>query len=325
MEASMISFPPKPANWSTRTIEQEIQALREYRDKKDGRKIPRKSKDRLLVATWNIANLGLQKRTPKSYKIIAEIVGWFDVVAVQEVADDLSGLRALQQDLPKKYRVLFSDKAGNDERAAFIYDGKKIKLQEKVGEVAVCQSEHRHIHLPGIDQEFGGFDRNPYIASFKIKDFVFLLMNAHLYFGSEESEEDENRRALEAFAAARWADLRHDDKHAYTKNIIVLGDFNLPKYEPGDAVYEALRRRGLRRPKHSTQVCSMIASDNHYDQILCLPGAVKQQCTDMGIFDFDGAVFSDLYNSDTAAKKKFKSYVKYYVSDHRPMWAAFNV
>ena len=38
-----------------------------------------------------------------------------------------------------------------------------------------------------------------------------------------------HRRALEAYAVARWADLRRKDKDAYVSNIIALGDFNLPK------------------------------------------------------------------------------------------------
>jgi hypothetical protein len=37
-----------------------------------------------------------------------------------------------------------------------------------------------------------------------------------------------DRRVLEAFAVAWWADKRHRGTHAYTQNVIALGDFNLP-------------------------------------------------------------------------------------------------
>ncbi len=41
----------------------QIDALRTYRDTAPGRQIPAKASDRLLLATWNIANLGVQKRS----------------------------------------------------------------------------------------------------------------------------------------------------------------------------------------------------------------------------------------------------------------------
>ncbi len=58
-----------------------------------GRRIPAKRANRLLVASWNVANLGLQDRTEADHALIAEILPWFDLVALQETNDNLSGLR----------------------------------------------------------------------------------------------------------------------------------------------------------------------------------------------------------------------------------------
>ena len=58
-------------------------------------------------------------------------------------------------------------------------------------------------------------------------------------------------------------------------DILPLGDFNLPKAEPGDPVYNALTRRGLHLPEHSTKIGSSIAADEHYDQIVFFPGDTK--------------------------------------------------
>jgi hypothetical protein len=83
-------------------------------------------------------------------------------------------------------------------------------------------------------------------------------------------------------------------------NIIALGDFNLPKVEPGDQVYDALQARGLRRPEHTTHAFSNIVNDKRYDHIMCFPGPVKQALTGAnGIFDFDLPVFSNLWNTRT--------------------------
>lgn len=78
-------------------VAREVKALRTHAAE---RGIPKRASGRLLLATWNIANLGVQKRTDPDYSLLAEIVSWFDIVAVQEVNDNLSGLRALIAKLP---------------------------------------------------------------------------------------------------------------------------------------------------------------------------------------------------------------------------------
>lgn len=320
----MIAF-DKPEIVYNYQLASQLLALDEYRLQKSGRDIPKKDTGNLLVASWNIANLGLHERREKDYRIIAHLIGWFDIMAIQEIADNLLGLRSILENLPNSYRCLFSDIGGNKERAAFIYDSNKVTLLEKVGEIAIPPSDNRYIKLPGIAQKFKGFDRNPYIASFQSGSFKFLLVNVHLYYGSD-STTDKNRRSLEAYAVGRWADLRRKKDYAYAKDIIVLGDFNLPKVQPGDAIYNALTKRGLRLPDHSTQIGSAIFTDNDYDQIAFFPGETAHEYSGTsGIFDFDGPLFNTLWNNlnDTQKPKIFNEYVRYYLSDHRIMWAEF--
>lgn len=311
----------KPAFEYDYHVEAQLSALREYRDTKPGRAIPAKRDDHLLLATWNIANLGLQEREARDYRLLAEMVSWFDLVAIQEVNDDLAGLRALMAQLPDAYRVLFSDRAGNQERLAFVYDATRVTLLEKVGEIAVAPSAQRYIRLPGTEQRFRGFDRNPYMAAFRSGDWTFLLVNVHLYFGSD-STRSKNRRSLEAYAVGRWADLRRKSDHAYTRDIIALGDFNLPKVEPGDPIYEALTRRGLHVPAHSTEIGSSIATDSHYDQIAFFPGETGSDFVRSGVFDFDGALFEHLW--ETRSRRDFMAFMRYFISDHRLLWAQFS-
>jgi endonuclease/exonuclease/phosphatase family metal-dependent hydrolase len=321
----MPSF-PKPKFDLAYSVSDEIEALRNYRDTKEGRQIPTKALNRLLLGTWNIANLGLQKRRSNDHQLLAEIMSWFDIVALQEVHDNLEGLRGIQEHLPPSWRALFSDRAGNQERMAYLYDANKIVLQEKVGEIAIPVAEQKHINLKGMSQKFQGFDRNPYLAAFQAGSFRFLLVNVHLYFGKATKKADLERRALEAYAVSRWADLRRKDKDAYVKDIIVLGDFNLPKIEPGDPIYTALRKRGLRLPDHSTRIGSNLTSDKHYDQIMFFPGQTQQDLTgNIGVFDFDGAVFSYLFNDPARTPAQFRSYLRYYLSDHRPLWVEFKI
>ena len=311
---------PEPAFDYTYEPAVEIAALRDWRKNKPGRQIPAHRPNRLLVATWNVANLGLQKRSDADHALIAEILRWFDLVAVQETNDDLTGLRAVLSQLPKKYRTVFSDAAGNNERMAFVYDATKLTVGNEIGEVAPAPAEYRHIRLPGIVQKFNGFDRNPYVATFTIGEFTVSLVNVHLYFGSD-STRSMNRRRLETYAVARWADLRRRSRHAVTTDVVALGDFNLPKAVPGDPVFEALTSRGLHLPPHSTQIGSSIATESHYDQVAFFPGETGREFVKSGVFDFDGAVFADLWQSRSRAD--FEAYVRYHLSDHRPLWAQF--
>lgn len=304
---------PKPKFAYTLDVAAERSHLRAHKTK---RHVPARKADRLLVATWNIANLGVQDRKQGHYQLIAEMIGWFDLVAVQEVNGNLVGLRAILAELPKHYAVTFSDAGGNNERSAFIYDSRKLERMELVGEVAVPPSDFNDVKLPGISAPFQGFDRNPYICSFGWGKSVWVLLTVHSFFGSETSKADNERRALETYAIARWVDLERKSKNAYSPLIMAMGDFNLPMVQPGDPVYDALRKRGMKLPDHTSKVYSNITDDKQYDQIAFLPG-MKAMLQDAGIFDFDNALFPDLY---AKSKANFKTYTKYYISDHRPFW-----
>jgi len=311
---------PKPDSSFDYELEAELAALREHKELRD---VPSPGGDRLLLATWNIANFGVQERREKDHRLIAEILGWFDLVAVQEVADNLADLYAVRELLPESYRLLISDTAGNDERTAFVYDTTKVELLELVGRLSIPVNDLRFIKLPGVEQEFRGFDRSPYLAAFEAGAFRFVLASVHLYFGSDAAE-DMDRRSLEAFAVARWADLRSDDPHAYASDIIALGDFNLPAVEPDDPIFQALTARGLVLPEYSTEVGgSSLGGHKHYDQMAFFPGETQEFNQRIGPFDFDNALFRELW--DPAAPAPFLAYTRYYVSDHRPLWAEFRV
>lgn len=316
----MPSF-PKPGFTFRYRPDVEIRRLRSYRDTARGRAIPPRADDTVLIATWNIANLGQQKRRGKDYRVLAEIISWFDIVAIQETKDQLVGLQSIVAQLPAGWSFLVSDTGGNNERMAFLYDTAKVRQLEKVGEIAVPPKDVRHIRLPGINRKFAGFDRNPYLAAFASGALSFVLVNVHLFFGSP-AKADRERRALEAYATARWADLRRNDPDIYAADIVALGDFNLPKVEPGDLIYDALRRRGLMRPPHSTRVASSIATDSEYDQVMFFPRTAAGAYTGhAGVFDFDGALFSGLWRRGDTTPAQFRQYVRYYISDHRPLWA----
>lgn len=287
------------------------------------RQIPDKSNDKLLATTWNLTNFGLQKRTDNDLALMAEIISWFDLVAIQEIADSLEHIRALMEHLPASYRVILSDIGGNDERAGFLYDSLKVERLELAAEVAVPPSDHRYIRMKGVSGSFTGFDRNPYVVAFRAGELSFSAVSVHLYFGSH-TYYDEDRRALEAYALARWADQRQKAPGAYAQNVLVLGDFNLPKIDVSSNVFKVLKKKGLVLPQHSTSMGSNLAGDKHYDQVAFHAGGMQKVYSgNSGVFDFDrGPFFIDAWNF---SPKYFNITMKYHIADHRPLWAEFNI
>jgi endonuclease/exonuclease/phosphatase family metal-dependent hydrolase len=302
----------------------QIAALRVYRKIKAGRQIPAKSSKTLLVATWNIANLGVQDRLDSDYALMAELISWFDLAAIQEVNDDLRGINAIHDKLPARYDLLFSDASGNQERQAFLYDRRKISRLREIGRVAIPPSDLPQIKVSSSPTRFKGFDRGPYLASFESGAFRFTLLNVHLFYGSKKAS-DINRRVLETFAVAWWADKTHRDTFSYVDDVVPLGDFNLPKAQPGDRIFDALVSLGLQLPPHTSQIGSAIASDNHYDQLAFFPGGAQTRFTGQcNVFDFDGALFQDLWHDPKRTEKQFFEYTRFHLSDHRPLWAEFH-
>jgi endonuclease/exonuclease/phosphatase family metal-dependent hydrolase len=315
---------PKPRFAYDYDLGEQVAALRAYRKHKPGRRIPAKSSKTVLVTTWNIANLGVQDRLESDYALMAEMISWFDLVAVQEVNDNLRGIEAIHSMLPARYDLLFSDASGNQERQAFLYDSRKVSRLREVGRVSIPPSDLPRIKVSGGTTAFSGFDRGPYLASFESGSFRFALLNVHLFYGSTKAR-DIHRRVLETFAVAWWADKTHRDAFSYVDDIVPLGDFNLPKARPGDRIFDALVSLGLQLPPHTSQVGSAIASDNHYDQLAFFPGGAQMRFTgECNVFDFDGALFQDLWTDPKRSQQQFLEYTRFHISDHRPLWAEFH-
>jgi endonuclease/exonuclease/phosphatase family metal-dependent hydrolase len=317
----MPSF-PKPKFSHTVNLSKEIKAIRHYKNTKEDRQIPESTKNNLRIATWNIANLGAQEREESHLKIIAEIISWFDLVAVQEGKENSEHFQKIVQLLGKSYQFIFCDASGNNERLAFIYNSKKIEVLQEVAELAIPPSDYKDIHITGSSATFSGFDRSPYMVSFKANKFSFVLLNVHLYFGTENEPASIGRRCLEAYCVGRWADLRSKSKYSFTANAFALGDFNLPKVDVDDPVHKALVDRGLQLPEHTSKIYSNLNNDKCYDQIAFMPG-LKGRIKTHGIFDFDNAAFAEIYQGKTPAE--FRSYIRYFISDHRPMWMELDI
>lgn len=116
---------PKPTFPFAFDVETESGHLRKW---KAHGGVPAKKAGQVLVATWNIANFGAQQSEDRHLQLIAGIISWFDVVAVQEVRENFWHLDDIVRILGTPYRMRFSDSSGNNQRMAFVCDAKKLTL-----------------------------------------------------------------------------------------------------------------------------------------------------------------------------------------------------
>ena len=325
-------------------VEEEIKAVNRLFRR---RKVPRSQKGRLLLATWNIANLGAQGRTDKALQVIAHIMKRFDLICVQEVNDHFKNFQQILAHMGTAFDYVMTDTAGNSERLAFVYRKVRTKPTRLFGELALRPREYpkwtvkvrwRDTNkLPQVDvfksHPFVPFDRNPYIGSFVAGNIDFVLANVHLYFGefqdskTRELREKYARRVLEIYTLAKWAGGELKKRSTFDRDIILLGDMNVPSMDPQESTYKALVKFGWQPVDFVTRTGgSNLGNDKTYDQMAFAPGSIGNRIVDYGVFDFDNEVFKPLWQKLTAnaSEKKvvglFNRHIKHHFSDHRPLW-----
>ena len=320
----------KPDFTYTFDIDEQIDLINGH---KEHRGIPKADDENLIVATWNLTNFGLQEREGDHLRLMAEIIKPFDVVAIQEVADDVTQLYELLTYLKGSWKAIYTDIAGNYERLGYLYQEDRVQPTELAAELAMRGYERNKITISVGDEEtdnaeevvFPGFNRNPFMLEFKADAFIFSIVNVHLYWRFYEI------RRLEARALAKWAKSRIKKIGPPNNDIILIGDFNMSRVKEGDKIYEEMIEYGVSFPKYDTNIVgSNLAGDADYDGVAFFPSRTGNDFVEMGVFDFDKKVFPDLwppYSMPSSERKpkeeNFFQYIRYYLADHRPLWAEF--
>jgi endonuclease/exonuclease/phosphatase family metal-dependent hydrolase len=298
--------------------------------------VPPRTIDRtLLVATWNVRAFGgltekwvstgddSPKRDLQSIHVIAAIIRRFDVVALQEVKGTLKALRHTMKLLGPNWGLLLTDvtrgSKGNDERLGFLYDRRTVQPSGLAGELVVPreQLDRRDITEGALREQFA---RTPYAVSFRAGDQTFILVTLHVLYGDSA-----DARTPELRAIAEWLDEWARDINAWDHNLVALGDFNIDRR--GDERYEAFTSTGLTVPDDLNDVPRTIFGDEDdegkfYDQIAWFTAdegrpALSLDYRESGAFDF----------REVALPRRGLSRrsLSWRVSDHYPLWAAFEL
>ena len=270
------------------------------------------------LAIWNIREFGKVHRTEPAIHYIAEILGQFDLIAIVELRDDLTDLGRVLPILGPSWDVVYSDwitdSGGNNERIAFLFDRRAVTFNGLAAELDAPRQKIKEEYLAAQS-----FWRAPYMCSFRSGNFDFICLATHARWGNSI----EGRRA-ELRLLAEWIDRRFKEESVEDHDLIVMGDFNVPKM--GDALFKALTSCGLRVPdsllelKAGNQVLkgSNLAKDARYDQILHLPTMSQNFANRGGALDFfvGDAQIEKLFPGKNYTRQKFS----FQLSDHLPVW-----
>jgi endonuclease/exonuclease/phosphatase family metal-dependent hydrolase len=286
--------------------------------------IPAKTVDpTLLLATWNLREFGGTKsggREDEPLFYIAEIMSHFDIIAVQEVRDDLDALDKLMCNLGGWWKYIVSDvtlgEQGNNERHAYIYDTRKISFGGMAGELVPEMKKEG-----GVLKSDFAFSRTPYVAGFKAGWFKFTLCTQHFYYGEDKA--DDPQRVLEAKAIVQLLKKRMKSKDAWANNAVLLGDFNV--FSTNDETLKAIEKEMFEIPAKLKGTYTNAAQDKPFDQIAFLAREVQTQMglARAGTFPFFDHVYRDAdwqtYQPQTTLNK-YKQWRTFKMSDHLPLW-----
>jgi len=277
--------------------------------------IPSSKLDETLnIATWNIREFGKRKRRPASLHYIAEIIGQFDLVSIVELRDDVSDLAEVMRYLGPYWDVVFSDyitdSGGNHERIGMVYDRRAVTFTGLASNANAPRKKVGGEYIPKVS-----FWRPPYLASFRAGNFDFILLATHVRWGGD----NEKARLPELTLLADWVGAREKERFVFDKDLIVLGDFNIPDRE--SPLFKAITRRGLKVPDallgtHGTN----LAADKRYDQILHLQAFTKSFTNHGGSLDFFQKDYKSLYPRAGLSQLEFT----FEMSDHLPLWVQIN-
>ena len=279
------------------------------------KEIPSSKLDETInIASWNIREFGKEQRTDAAIHYIAEILSNFDLIAIVELRENLSDLSRVMKILGPYWKVIFSDiimdSGGNQERIAYLYDKRAAVFTGLAAESDPIRTkdEKSGEYLPTIT-----WWRSPYMASFAAGRFDFVLLAAHIRWGK-----DENERIKELQLLADWIDKRSKSKFVEDKDIIVMGDFNIPSLESD--LFKAITSRGLEIPESLVGVHGTnLAKDKRYDQILHYRRYTSTSKSTGGVADYYQNDWRALFPQDQYPDMTQEKFT-FQMSDHLPLW-----
>ena len=272
-----------------------IRNLVALRDQLDAEIPAKDAEDNLLLATWNVRDLGkvnrrgFGERLAETYFYIAEVLSRFDFVAVQEV-NELEEWQRVTEVLGPDFGWIATDVTdpaigGNGERLTYLFDTRRVWFQNVAGEIVLpakllitenVEPEEGEADTETVrveEKEIGKqFRRTPFTALFQASWLKFEICTVHIYYGSESGSELD-QRIQEIDRIANYFGSRADSGLEDGRSLILLGDFNIVGAD--HETMKALLGSGFEVPE-PLRLPTNIDRSKYYDQIAfrTRPGAL---------------------------------------------------
>ena len=284
----------------------------------------------LILGTWNLREFGATKykgRMIESLYYIAEIISRFDLIAVQEIRENLSDINSICRILGSDWGIFTSlvtqGAAGNHERMSFLYDKRTVSFKNIAGQIVT-------------PAEFSddGFARSPYVIRFQSGWVKFDICIVHIYYGNASKNSDQYaRRVQEIGNIVKFLDKYYVQKKE-ANNIFLLGDFNIEDTK-SETYKAATSNKQFKIPSailKGNLPGSNAAQDKIYDQILYYNKYQDITFKKAGTYNYYQAVFDKfasyksriLKHSKGITAENFKTFKTYQMSDHLPLWIEMN-
>ena len=184
--------------------------------------------------------------------------------------------------------------------------------------------------------------RTPSLVGFKAGWTSFTLTTVHILYGKSKAEDPERVKEIEHIA--NFLARRAKDSGAWSKNSILLGDFNI--FNPKDATFGALTDAGFVIPEELQELPSNVNRDKFYDQIAFRVWEDRFSTTGKaGVFNFFETVFKEeeeaIYGPEIGMRylktgkgedrtergktRYYKMWRTHQLSDHLPMWVEIKI
>lgn len=109
--------------------------------------LPERRDDSVVIGSFNIRKMGaLKNKSSGAWRMLAEIADRFDLLAIQEVQDDLEGLQHVRAELGSEYGIVASDITGQypgrgaPERLAFLFRWTAVRRTEIASDITFDRS-----------------------------------------------------------------------------------------------------------------------------------------------------------------------------------------
>ena len=233
--------------------------------------LPQREYGSVLLGSFNIRKMGnTRNRSPETWQFLAETCRSFDLIAVQEIMDNLDGLQRLMSLLGPDFSLVVSDMTGRfpgdpgvGERLGFIYRWNTVERMEVASGITYDRSKVIDSLVDGYDiftedmaeylkkvndfetgkrktkpkiklRVFMSFIRQPFCVTFRIAGHLgipaYEFMAINAHLYYGNYAID---RRQEFNALTEWILSRlKANTHAYFPNFILLGDLNLDYDNP---------------------------------------------------------------------------------------------